>query len=1321
VTKPTPELISAPFSIALGSERPDLLRDETLPDLFRATAKNNATKTALTFQERTLTYGELDRWSDAVASSLLERGIGRGASVGVWWPRSLELHVLILGISKAGASYVPLDREMPSDRVATVLAEVQAAACFSQDPLELHCPILSIAPLDASVPAADLPSGPRPDDWAYVLYTSGSTGKPKGIPITHRQICHLLRSEQSVLGIRTEDRVYQGFSVSFDMWCEETWLSYLVGASLWAADAILAKSIDELADHLRRNNITVLHAVPSLLAVIDNDIPSLRLINAGGEACTTPVLDRWGKASRLFFNTYGPTETTVTASIAALKAGDAITIGQPLPNYGMAVVDEQLRPLPRGERGELVISGIGVGQGYIQRPELTREKFVAKPESLEELPGTKVYRSGDVAIMTNEGDIFIQGRFDDQIKLRGYRIELGEIENQLHDLPNVSAAAVAVKKDRQGNDHLVGYLVFGTEPAMDESEIRSRLAKEMPIYMVPNLLVPLKQLPRLASGKIDRKSLPLPEALTAEASDLAGEAINKKAPLAERVTAILKKIFPQQAIDLSHDFFNDLGGHSLLAAEFVSRMRNEGGLDHASIRDVYSERPLTALIQKWGLETGSQSAAQEFHPIPTWRYLLCGVGQLMALFVIYGLFAWQIFLPYLSYYYMLQETGSHVWGFVSALFSFCLVPPLHMSLTIASKWLVIGRMREGDYPLWGWYYFRWWFVKTMQRLTPLEYINGTPLYPLYFRMFGTKIAADAQLSEFFIGAEDLVTIGEDVSISSNVVFNNAVVEGGLLKLRRIHVGDHAYIGTAAVLNGGCRIEEWGELKDLSLLASGATIRRREVWAGSPSSHESTKNPEELPQPLKVGEATRRKYIRFYLLLLLFFPFVVLLPLLPSIVILNALDNAAPDYNFNYLVYTPLLALSYILLFALEAVLVTRILQRHLKPGTYPVYSRAYIKKWFTDQLMTLALFVLHPVFATVYASPLYRAFGAKVGKNAEISTASQVTHRLLEVGDGAFIADLVTLGEDDVRGQRLTLSQTSIGQNSFVGNSALIPQGYQLPPDMLIGVLSVPPSKEQLASSCAKNWFGSPAIGLPRRQESGDFPAQLTTKPTKLRRLARSLVECLRILIPSSAVMSFSVLFIAYGHDLLTGDSWWDLAFQFPLYYLAFVGLPALFLTLILKWTLIGRHRPAKIPMWTWRVWCSEAVTSTYEALAVPFLLDYLRGTPWLPMALRLFGVKIGKRVWLNTIDVTEFDVVQIGDDAAFNHDSGPQTHLFEDRVMKIGSVKVGARSTIGSRSVVLYDSDIGEDAHLEALSLVMKGEKLPPRTNWVGSPVRPG
>lgn len=1308
-------------SIVTGIERPDLLLEETLVDLFQQSADKYPLNTALIFQDLQLSYAILDNWTNAIAADLVKMGIGRGSYVGVWLSRGLPLHAAIIGIIKSGAAYVPVDSEMPSERVELVLKEVNAVACFSDRTLHTNALLLTVVPIPKSTITIPSYTMPTPDDDAYVLYTSGTTGTPKGIPITHRQICHLVRAEQSIFDIKATDKVYQGFSVSFDMWCEETWISYFAGATLWVADATTSKAIDELGAVLTKQQITVLHAVPSLLAIIDEDVASIRLVNAGGEACTTQVVNKWSKHGRAFYNSYGPTETTVTATIIALQPGEPITIGNPLPNYNLAVIDENKNILPHGERGELVISGPGVSNGYINLPEQTLKKFIPKPLLWEDMPGDRIYLTGDAAIINNDGSIDFLGRFDDQIKLRGYRIELGEIEVRLQALENITAAAVAVRKGDDGNEHLIGYVLTEHNTEINDNELRAELAKILPPYMVPEAIVRLNEMPRMPSGKINRKALPLPAFLDAINNDNPSLTIDINAPLETRLLAVLQKSFPGKQINLSKDFFTDLGGHSLLAAGFVSRLRKEGGVPYASLKDIYIHRPLQQLANIWReIPASTASPKAIFNSIPQWRFFLCGVAQTISLFFVFGLFTIEVLGPYVSYYYYSEEYDNKLCGILAALVFYCLIPIVFTSLVATLKWLIIGKIKEGDYPLWGSYYFRWWLVKSLQRLLPSQFINGTPLYPFFLRLFGARIAEDAQLSNITIGAEDLITIGSDASLSSQVVLNNAFVEDGLLKLRSIHIGAHAYIGSSAVIAGNTTIEDYGELEDLSYLKEGGIIKSGEVWYGSPAQLKETKKIADLPKPAAISVVKKGWYRLVFFFMLFVFPVFILIPLLPTIIAINALDNAAADYDFSYIIAVPILATLYILLFAVETVVFTRLLNINIKPGKYSIYSFRYVRKWLSDQFMTLSLIVMHPIFATVYVGQYFRLLGAKVGKNTEISTASSVTHALLEIGDDAFVADAVTLGEADVRAQQLILNTTVIEHNSFVGNSALIPQGYHLPPNMLIGVLSTPPSLEQLQTTQSADWFGSPAIALPRRQESIPFPKNLTISPSFKRKLARGSIEFIRIILPETVIICCSIFFIAYGHDLLVNRPFWEVILLLPLYYLIFMGIPALLVTALLKWLFIRKYKAEQRPMWTDKVWRSEAITSTYEALSVPFLLDFLRGTFWLPAALRLLGTSFGKRVWMNTTDITEFDVVSIGTDTALNEDSGPQTHLFEDRVMKVGKIQIGERCAIGARSIILYDTNIGNDVKIDALSLIMKGETLSANTSWIGSPVRP-
>jgi non-ribosomal peptide synthetase-like protein len=634
-----------------------------------------------------------------------------------------------------------------------------------------------------------------------------------------------------------------------------------------------------------------------------------------------------------------------------------------------------------------------------------------------------------------------------------------------------------------------------------------------------------------------------------------------------------------------------------------------------------------------------------------------------------------------------------------------------------TKKLFIGKFEAGDFPLWGCVYFKWWLQRRLIALLPKELFSNTPFYGHLLRLFGVQVSSDTQLSNFEIGIEDLASIGNNVTISSNVVLNNAWVENGQLKLRTIQIADHAYIGTSSVISGDCQIAERGEIKDLSFLPPGQNIGKNEIWGGSPAQNIGLR-----PQEETVQFVSKKKKIAFqtiFLALIFAFPILVLLPLAPSIISLYYLDNEAEWYSFYYLFKTPIFSFIYILLFIFELVFLTRLFQKNVLPGRYSIYSKTYVIKWFLDALFSLSLNVIKPIFATVFISWIYKSLGAKVGKNTEISTATNVTHSLFEIGDESFIADDVVIGESEVRNQMLYLNKTTIGNRSFVGNSALIPQGYSLGDGMLIGVISVPPTADQLRDQAYVDWFGSPAKGLPNREKRDIYPPELTYRPHWTRKLSRGTIEFVRVLIPQSIILTVSILFIAYADDLIKGPNWHEVFLYFPFYYLGLVALPIFLFTFLLKWILVGRYRKAEYPMWTWQVWRTEAMTSMYESLTVPFLFEYIKGTPFLPLFFRLMGVKMGKRVYMDSTDITEFDLVSVGDYCAINLDGGPQTHLFEDRVMKMGAVHIGAYSNIGARSVILYDTEMDENCSISALSLVMKGEKLPANTFWSGIPIK--
>ena len=1310
-------------SILNGENKADYISLDTLISLFRNTVANYPTKTALQYGDTKLTYQELNQWSDLLAISLSHSGLSIGDTAGVLLPRGLELHVVVLGIIKTGAAYVPIDCDTPIERVKSIGEEAKIKFCVTDKDLSGEFPTfktIHFEDLKREFDHIQLDTEVSCEDTAYIIYTSGTTGKPKGIPITHAQICHLVKAEQGIFQINSDDKVYQGFSIAFDMWCEETWISYFVGATLWIADNITSKSIDELPTILENAQITVFHAVPSLLAAMPRDAKTVRIVNSGGEACTHYVLEKWAKDGRKFFNSYGPTETTVSASIADLKYGDLITIGNTLPNYSMAIVDEALNPVKIGVEGELVISGIGVSIGYLERPDLTNEKFIKKPSSLSSLYGDRIYKTGDIARLNSHGNIEFNGRNDDQVKYHGFRIELGAIESALCAISSIKEAACKVVIHENNVENLVAFVVIDKTITFSEQKIKNEVAKVLPKYMVPTIIETIETMPRLSSGKVNRKELLY---TTIENLDFESR-IDENLSNSEKVILLLKKYFTNEEINLNKDFFDDLGGDSFTAALFVSELRESLGFSNVSIRDIYMHKPLQKLVDFWEKENEEHHEKVEekenYYSAKNLQYFACNFVQTLSLLFIFSLFSLQIFLPYLGFSYTYNLTKSYWEATTFSFLIFCLMPILFFVLTVALKKIIIGTIKEGDYPVWGVYYFKWWFFKSFQKLTSIDLLSDTPLYSIYLKFLGVKIGKDAQFSSFNIGAEDLVTIGDGVSISSYVNIDNAWIENGFLKFRKVHIGNHVCIGSSSVISGGVEMQDWSELNDLSCALNDTIIYENEIWEGSPAHNIRVKTQFENSSPLIVSLKKKRIFTVIYSLLILVFPLARLIPLLPVLILVHDFEYFLKSNSLTYLYFMPLLAVVYVVGFILQTAISNRILQHRMKAGTYDVYSTVFMRKWLSEQVMNLSLEVLHPIYATIYIAPLFRLFGAKVGQNTEISTATGITHCLFEMGDGGFIADTATIGEFEVKGLRCTLKHTKINNDTFIGNSAVLPQGYELRENMLIGVLSTPPNPDELKDSEYNDWFGSPSIPLPNRQVAEDFPISLTLNPSFNRKIMRGTIEFIRIILPTTLIIFFSIQFIDILHTLILGKEYMKLMLTLPFLYLGIIGLPCVFITIALKWIVIGKYKEEQLPMWTLKVWKSEAITTIYEALAVPFLLDFLTGTRWLPIFMRFFGVKIGKRTVMNTTDITEFDNVRIGDETILNDDSGPQTHLFEDRIMKIGKVTIGKKCSIGSGSIILYNTSIEDETRILALSLVMKGETLSGNKTWGGSPVRP-
>ena len=774
---------------------------------------------ALVCEGEHLSYDALETRAHRLAHHLLQQGLQPGDRVGILLERSVHTYVTLLAVLECGAAFVPIDPSSPHDRLAFMTQDADlrllvTASGSTPPPLSLSCPVLDLDEEDdliARQPTTRLTIPTNNDALCYIVYTSGSTGRPKGVAVNHSNICNFLAVCTPIYGIKPGDRVYQGMTIAFDFSIEEIWPTWNVGAALISGPTDQRRFGSALAEFLIEQAVSVLYCVPTLLATLDRDLPRLHTLIVGGEACPRELVRRWAQPGRRMLNTYGPTETTVTATWAELRPDQPVTIGRPLPNTTVHILDADLCPVPDGEVGEICIGGPGVACGYVGLPELTAESFVPDP-FLPGRPNARLYRTGDRGRLTPEGEIEYLGRADTQVKLRGYRIELTGIEAVLLESDEVENALVTVTTDAAGVQDLAAYVTL-RDSVVETDEMKERLQAQLrerlPAYMMPAFLEVLDTLPLLASGKADRSRLPPPVSPRLGVRGGAAPAT----PLEKEIAEAWADAFGRCSCPADANFFTELGGHSLFAALAVSRLRQNPALRHLAIRDLYAHPTVQGLaqylekvrarsvdLQKPGFskKPGFSQAKPARHCRRTHgslRVLTCGALQLALLYLVFGILG----MPLAA----VLASGAYLVGGVLAVAADLVLPLL---LPLIAKWLLIGRFRPGRYPLWGWYFCRWWLVRKLQELAPLEYLAGSPLWPWYARLLGVRIGRGCHIGTAGLHVPDLVEIGDGASIGYGVEIQPYVVEDGWLVMAPIRIGEEAFVGANTVLGPGSRVE-----------------------------------------------------------------------------------------------------------------------------------------------------------------------------------------------------------------------------------------------------------------------------------------------------------------------------------------------------------------------------------------------------------------------------------------------------------------------------------------------------------------------------------
>jgi iturin family lipopeptide synthetase A len=556
---------------------------QCIHQLFESQVERTPDAVAVVFAEQQLTYRELNSRANQLAHYLRSLGVITEVLVGICVERSLEMVVGLLGILKTGGAYVPLDPEYPQERLSFMLADTQVQVVLTQQRLVERLPKheAQVICLDeaweqiAQHNHENLVSGVTPSDLADVIYTSGSTGIPKGVMVTHFGLYNLAQAQIQLFDLVSSSRILQFASISFDASIWEIIMALGSGATLYLStkDSLFPGS--GLIQLLRDYGITHITLPPSALAVMPvQELPALQTMIVAGEACSVDLISQWS-VGRRFFNAYGPTEATVCATVAQWALTDRkLTIGRPIANTQVYILDSYLQPVPVGVLGELHIGGVGLAQGYLNRSELTNEKFIPNPFS-NDPEETRLYKTGDLARYLADGNIEYLGRIDNQVKIRGFRIELAEVEAVLSQHPSVQQTVVIAREDVPGNKRLVAYLVTHPEQTPTITQLRQFFKEKLPEYMIPGAFVFLDTLPLTPNGKVDRRSLPAPD--TSHRSLETGF-VAPRTPTEEIVASIWSEVLGLQRLSI-HDKFFELGGHSLLATQVISRLREVFSID----------------------------------------------------------------------------------------------------------------------------------------------------------------------------------------------------------------------------------------------------------------------------------------------------------------------------------------------------------------------------------------------------------------------------------------------------------------------------------------------------------------------------------------------------------------------------------------------------------------------------------------------------------------------------------------------------------------------------------------------------------------------
>ncbi len=1312
-----PQILRGPDSPLAGQP------EERLSRLFEGLAETCGASPAVIDGDRVWTYRDMDTEANRFARLLIERGVKPGGRVALLLDRSAETYIAILAVMKAGAAFVPLAPAFPEERmslivedagvglVVTIPGYAARAAGLSVPHVVIECGCSGMARHDDTPPDVS-PSG---DDICYILYTSGTTGRPKGVAVRHQSICNFVRVAAQAYGYRPEDRVYQGMTIAFDFSTEEIWVPFAAGATVVPAPGRMTLVGEELADFLRANAITCMACSPTLLSSIESDVPSLRAILVGGEACPHNLVTRWSKPDRQILNTYGPTEATVTATMGYLTPERPVTIGRPLPTYSIVILDPDTSKLAEpGDLGEIGIAGIGVAAGYLNRPDLTAQKFIHDFIGLPNNPSQRIYRTGDLGRINADGEIEYHGRIDTQVKIRGYRIELGEIEAALLDQPGIAQAAVTTWEIEPGRVELVGYYALKSgADTIARADLAKELRRRLPDYMVPSFLEELPALPMTVSDKVDTRKLPKPTSLRL-GSDERREILpstDDERFLAQALSEILK----MDDIYVEDHFFDDLGANSLLMARFCAKLRARREWATTSMRDIYMHPTISGLARH--LRGPEEEAAAIEEPCLTHRasdfaYWACGAAQL----AFYGLYSY-VSLWFLNYglnwvYDMLDEPGQLYLrcAILSAAVFFGM-----SGFAVVMKWLLVGRWQAESFPIWGLRYYRFWVVKTLIRTAPVVLFRGSPLYSLYLRLLGARLGRGTTIECRAVPVcTDLISIGENSILRRESMILGYRAEAGYIHTGPISIGRDAFVGVGCMIDIGTSIGDHAQLGHASSLQRGQHVPDGAHWHGSPAVPASA----DYCKVPGVTLSKARRILYDTVQLVTMFAIVTPFPLWFH----SYWQNVSDDYQESIGVVaigTTFTLIAFIAASLFAALVLPRLFSMVLKPGrTYRLYGfhfwlQSIVEACTNARILNLIFgdssAIVHYIRALGWSLNTVVQTGSNFGSNQQ-----QDNPLMCEIGTGTMVSDGLYMINVHKSASAFRLEHTRVGERNYFGNNIFYPPDGRTGENVLLGTKVMVPVDGPLRENVGL--LGSPPFEIPRIVKRDKELIQGVSDEDRRARLPHK----------NRHNLATAMMFLAVQWSMLFATlAIWDRALNYYTEWAAAALFSAVVLTaaitipfyILVEWASLGfrRLQPHVTTIYDVAFWRHER----HWKLSDSPITRLFAGTPFRPMILRALGVKVGRRVYDGGANLTERSLVEIGDDATMNEGCVIQAHSLEEGAFKSDHIRIGKGCTLAPAAFVHYGVTMGEGSIADVDCFVMKGEILEPYSIWRGNPAK--